>query len=94
MADWYNAKTRDLFQAILGLRDQKEAKKFFRDLLTEKELTELGNRWKAARMLEKEIPYTRIIYETGLSSTTIARISQWLHHGRSGYKLALERLKR
>ena len=93
MSKWDNKKTEDLFQAILCLKNKKEAKKFFRDLLTEKELIEFGNRWKAAQMLDQKIQYTEIEKETGLSSRTIARISKWLNSGMDGYKLILNRMK-
>lgn len=86
-------KIKDLIGAILLLKNQREAKSFLRDLLTESELTEFGNRWKAAKMLEKKIPYTEIIKETGLSSTTVARVSDWLNGGMGGYKLILKRIK-
>lgn len=87
-------KIKDLIDAILLLKSHKEAKKFLRDLLTESELVEFGNRWKAARMLEKKAPYTAIIKETGLSSTTIARVSDWLSGGMDGYKLILKRINK
>ncbi len=89
---WYNQKTRNLFTAILALENQSEAKKFFRDLLTETEIIEFSNRWQAAQMLNKNISYTEITKNTGLSSTTVARISKWLNRGSDGYKLMLKRL--
>jgi TrpR-related protein YerC/YecD len=89
---WDNLETQELFKAILALKNSSEAKRFFRDLLTEAELIEFSNRWKAARMLEKNIPYSMISEKTGLSSTTIARISKWLNNGMNGYKLILNRL--
>lgn len=79
-------------RAILALETGSQARRFFRDLLTESELVEFGNRWKAARMLEKNIKYTEIEKETGLSSTTVARVSKWLNNGKGGYKLMLQRL--
>ena len=87
-------KINDLVRALLLIKNPNEAKKFLRDLLTESELIEFGNRWKAARMLEKKVPYTEIIKETGLSSTTIARVSDWLNGGMGGYKLILKRIKK
>jgi TrpR-related protein YerC/YecD len=92
MKKWDNPKTEKLIEAILALKSQKEAKIFLRDLLTEKELVEFGNRWKAVQMLDEKIPYVRIEKETGLSSTTVARISKWLQNGEGGYKLMLKRL--
>lgn len=85
-------KIGELFRAILILKTRNEARRFFRDLLTEKELIEFGNRWKTARMLSKNIPYIEIKRETGLSSTTVARVSKWLNSGKNGYKLILNRL--
>ena len=82
----------DLVDAILSLQNKREAKRFLRDLLTESELLELGNRLKAARMLYDQVPYTTIEEQLGLSSTTVARISKWLNHGKGGYRLILERL--
>lgn len=81
----WSKKTENLMEVILALRDIKEAKKFFRDLMTEQELVEFGNRWQAAQMLYKKVPYLKIEKETGLSSRTIARVSKWLNKGRGGY---------
>lgn len=89
---WNTPDTQKLFTAILALKTQNEAKRFFRDLLTEPELLEFSKRWKAAQMLEKNIPYSVIEKQTGLSSTTVARVAKWLNRGMGGYKLMLERL--
>jgi uncharacterized protein YerC len=87
-----NKKIGELIGAILALKNRNEAAKFFRDLLTEKELIEFGNRWKAARMLSKNVKYNEIEKETGLSSTTVARVSKWLNSGKGGYKLMLKKI--
>lgn len=89
---WNNQKTKELILALLALETIDEAKKFLRDLLTEKELCEFGNRWKAAKMLNEKIPYVKIIEETGLSSTTVARIAKWLNGGMGGYRLMIKKL--
>lgn len=88
----WSEKTENLMKAILFLRDVGEAKRFFRDLMTEQELVEFGNRWKAAQMLYEKISYTDIEKETGLSSRTIARVAKWLNRGKDGYKLILQRM--
>lgn len=85
--------TRELYKAILSLKTESESKKFLRDLLTEAEIKEFTNRWKVARMLDKKVPYQQIEKETGMSSTTIARVQKWLTGGMGGYKLMLKRLK-
>src|SRR3989344_3500740 len=94
MKNWYSKTTKSLFEAILQLKDSGETKKFFRDLLTEAEIIEFGKRWKAAQMLNENIPYEKIEQVTGLSSRTVARISKWLNKGMGGYKLMLNKLSR
>jgi len=86
-----NPDTDALFAAILSLRSKDEAKKFFRDLLTEVELMEFGNRWRAARLLTEKTPYAEIGLQTGLSSATIARVKRWLDRGMGGYEFMLKR---
>lgn len=92
MEKWDNKTTEELLEAICALKNKKEAKKFLRDLLTEQEIIEFGKRWQAARMLSKAKPYSEIEKITGLSSTTIARVSRWLNQGMGGYKLMIQRL--
>lgn len=92
MTKWDNPTTKDLFRATLRLKNLNEAKRFYRDLLTETEIIELGKRWQAAKMLNENIPYSEIEKVTGLSSRTVARVAKWLNQGKGGYKLMLERL--
>ena len=80
-----------LYRAVLSLRNINEARRFFRDLLTKNEIEEFAERWKTARMLSDGVPYTQIVEETGISSTTVARVSRWLRKGMGGYRLTLRR---
>jgi len=73
-------------------KNQAEMKKFLRDLLTEAEINEFARRWQAAQMLDQKVPYSKIVQKTGLSSTTVARISKWLKNGAGGYRLLLAKL--
>lgn len=82
----------NFFRAIQSLTTDQECKNFLRDLLTEKELKEFINRWKVVKMLVDKIPYDQITKETHMSSTTIARISKWIHHGKGGYLSVLTKL--
>ncbi len=92
MSKLNNKKTESLMKAILSLQDIKEAKNFFRDLMTEQEIAELSNRWQAAQMLYNNISYTEIERKTGLSSRTIARVAKWLNKGKNGYKSMLQKM--
>jgi len=87
-------KTKELFLAILKLRDVKEAAKFFRDLLTLPEIEEFANRWQAARLLAAGYSYAEVAKRAKMSTTTVSRVAHWLHRGWGGYKLILDRLAR
>lgn len=90
--DWNEKKNNQLIEAILALKNENEAKRFLRDLMTEKEIKEFANRLEAAFLLSKDAQYNVIMERTGLSSTTIARISKWLKSSLGGYRLVLSRL--
>ncbi|MDO8522216.1 MAG: YerC/YecD family TrpR-related protein [bacterium] len=90
--DWNSKENKKLIQAILGLKTAYEARGFLRDLMTTKEIEEFGKRLQVAEMLSENIPYTTIEKKTGLSSTTIARVSKWLSNGMGGYKSVIKRL--
>ncbi len=85
-------QTKNLYRAILSLQNEDEARRFFRDLLTEKEIEEFSRRFQVAKMLEKKVSYVKIEEKTGMSSTTIARISKFLNGAFGGYQLILNRL--
>lgn len=89
---WINKDSDSLFRAVLLLENIKEARSFFRDLLTEEEIIEYARRFKVAQLLEQNIPYSKIEKETKMSSTTIARVSKWLNSGKDGYKTVIKRL--
>ena len=92
MADWNDPEIDKLLEAFLSLESKQEAKAFLRDLLTDSEISEFSKRWQVARLLTAGSSYTAIEKETGLSSTTIARISKWLQEGEGGYRLMLDKL--
>ena len=81
-----------LIRSILSLRDAEEARHFFSDILSEKELTEFYNRLRAAEMLMEEESYENIHEETGLSSATIARVGRWIKAGDSGGRKIIKRV--
>jgi TrpR-related protein YerC/YecD len=78
-------------EAIAALPDRAAAERFFRDLCTLRELDEMAQRWRVAQLLEAGWHYLPISRETGVSTATVTRISQWLRHGTGGYAEALAR---
>ncbi|OGG56286.1 hypothetical protein A3D71_01865 [Candidatus Kaiserbacteria bacterium RIFCSPHIGHO2_02_FULL_55_20] len=90
--NWSTPRNTQLVRALLFLRTPDEARRFLRDLLTPDEIDEFSKRFRTAEMLSKKVPYSVIEKKTGLSSTTVARVAHWLHHGKGGYGLVLKRL--
>lgn len=88
-----NQDLKELYKAVLKLRSVNEYKKFFRDLCTLSEINAMVERFKVVKMVNKETPYREISKKVGSSTATITRVAHWLHHGKGGYKLVLERLK-
>ncbi len=79
-------------KAITKLRTPQEVGEFFSDMFTPAEARTFISRWKAVQMLYDGVPYVEIQKETGLSSATIARVSQSLQYGTGGYKKVLDRI--
>ena len=91
--DWKTPSTDALFDALMRLESRDELQRFFRDLCTRHELEELSARWTVVQLLDEGLSYRRIAEATGVSTTTITRINEWLNHGTGGYRTALERSK-
>ena len=82
-----------LFEAILSLENLEECYRFFEDVCTIKEILDIAQRLKAAKMLKAGKNYVEVCAETGMSSATISRVSRCLEYGAGGYELAIERIK-
>ena len=90
--NWKTKEKQQLVSAFISLKNKEEVECFLRDLMTEKEIEEFSNRLEAARLLTEKTSYIDISQKTGLSSTTIARISKWLNGTLGGYKIILTSL--
>lgn len=60
------------------------------DLCTIREITEMSQRLEVACLLAEKVPYTEIQRRTGVSTTTISRVSKCLNYGAGGYARAVE----
>ncbi len=90
--NWENKEKIKLINAILAIETVDEARRFLRDLMTESEIQEFSKRLQTAELLSNNIPYSTIEEKTGLSSTTIARVSKWLNGRQGGYKNIINKL--
>ncbi|QQG37691.1 MAG: hypothetical protein HYS26_03610 [Candidatus Kaiserbacteria bacterium] len=90
--NWNKPEIVRLVRALLVLKNPSEGRRFLRDLMTEGEIEEFAKRFRAAEMLAVGEPYSRIEETTGLSSTTVARVSKWLKGRQGGYRAVINRL--
>ena len=77
MEKLHTRDTDDLFRAILTLENIDECYKFFEDVCTVKEIKEISQRLKAAKMLKNGENYAVVGKETGMSTATISRVNKW-----------------
>lgn len=81
-----------LYDAFLSLKTREECAAFLRDLCTQAEIDAFAERFAIARLLAKDVSYRSAADETGASTTTVTRVSHWLHHGQGGYRRAISRI--
>ena len=84
---------QQFFKAILTLKTEEEARMFFDDVATIKEVLDLSSRLEVARMLSEKKVFSEISKETGASSATISRVNKCLTYGEGGYATVLNRMK-
>ena len=92
MKKLHNKDVDALFEAILSLETVEECYSFFEDACTIKEIIEIAQRLKAAKMLKNGVNYVEISKETGMSTATISRVNKCLEYGNGGYNIVLDRL--
>jgi len=89
----YKKNLNQLCQAILSLDNKKDLQNFLIDLCTQTELQAMSERLEVAKLINQKIPYRKISELTGLSTTTITRIANWMKDGKQGYNKALKNLE-
>jgi TrpR-related protein YerC/YecD len=85
---------RELFEAMLSIKDEAEMARFMKDLCTPQEISALAERWRVCRLLnEGDLSYREIHDVTGASLATITRVARFLkdepHHG---YRSVLQKM--
>ncbi len=92
MKPLHTPEVEALFAAILSLENTEECYAFFEDACTVKEILDIAQRLKAARMLADGANYADIGRETGMSTATISRVNKCLEYGAGGYRTVIDRL--
>ncbi len=75
----------ELYDVILSLKSKDDCKLLFEDLCTAKEVEQMAQRIKAARLLMSGKTYNQVIEQTDISSATLSRVSRCVQYG-IGYK--------
>lgn len=78
----------DLYRVLLSVRTVEECRALFDDLCTRKEVEQMAQRIRAARLLKEGKTYNQVIEETDISSATLSRVSRCLQYG-TGYSRLL-----
>lgn len=79
----------ELYEAILKLKTVEDCESFFADLCTIKELEQMEQRIKAAKLLISGMTYEEVIKSTKISSATLSRVSRCVKYGK-GYNKVLK----
>ena len=87
-----NPTTDALFDAILSLETREECYKFFEDLCTVKEISDMAERLEAAKLLLNGSTYEQIVRAVEISTATISRINRCIQYGSGGYRDVIEKV--
>lgn len=93
MSKWHTKQIDELFEAILTLNSVEECYAFFEDACTIKEIIEIAQRLKVAKLLSAGTSYLTVSKEVGVSTATISRVSKCLEYGNGGYQMVMDRVK-
>ena len=75
----------ELYEVLLSLPSVEAYRELFADLCTQKELEQMAQRVRAARLLKEGKTYQQVIAETDISSATLSRVSRCVQYG-EGYR--------
>jgi len=97
---WRTPLTDQLFKAVLELKSREESERFFEDLCTLKEISDLSHRLEIARLLHGGAKYEEVVVamrkalgnQPVPSTATISGINRFLRYGADGYRLILDRM--
>lgn len=75
----------NLYEVIIKLNTVNDCKTLFEDLCTDKEIEQMAQRIKAAKLLLDGNTYNQVISRTDISSATLCRVSRCVQYGK-GYR--------
>ncbi len=78
-----------LYSLLLSLKSEKDCDDLLNDLCTAKEIEQMAQRVKAAKLLISGKTYSQVMEECVISSATLSRVSRAVQYG-NGYKKLLK----
>lgn len=78
-----------LYVLLAGVTDPKQMAELLEDLCTKKEVENMAERIRAAKLLMEGKTYTQVIEQTDISSATLSRVSRCIQYGK-GYSELLK----
>lgn len=75
----------ELRMAFVEISSEEDCIDLLRDLCTPKEIEQMAQRFRAAKLLMDKKTYTQVIDESGISSATLSRVSRCVQEGK-GYR--------
>lgn len=79
----------ELYQLIASMESADDCKSLFGDLCTVKEIEQMAQRVRAAKLLIDGKTYNQVMEETDISSATLSRVSRCVQYG-EGYSKFLK----
>ena len=76
---------KELFSLIASLESAEDCAILFEDLCTTKELEQMAQRIKAAKLLKECKTYNQVMEQCEISSATLSRVSRCVQRGSGGY---------
>lgn len=74
----------DLYSVIISLSTRQDCELLLSDLCTDKEICQMAQRLRAAKLLMEGKTYNQVMAQTDISSATLSRVSRSLQYG-GGY---------
>lgn len=84
----------DFYTMVALLKNRKEVKNFFKDLLTLSEIVMISRRIQVAKLLLEGYSYERIQRKLKIGLATISQVEKWLYNGFGGYEKTISDYKK
>ena len=83
----------ELYAAVAATDSAEKAQSLLADLCSKREIEQMAQRLRAAKLLFDGLTYNEVIEATGISSATLSRVSRCVQYGK-GYSALFEKGKK